>query len=208
MWKLISFGVVFSLIIGGCTYSVPNIAVMNNSNELTSEIREAGTFSLTNTSDNFTLFENWIYSISIGTIFNLTISLDGNSSSGLEIKYVGTGDPQYYWEGIQEFSIHPNETHSELYVNHYVSDVTPLFNFQYYLIEPDKSASGTYCLEQTHPGYAVTVGTGNLYVKNITLWLEQLSSTQISYSSPVLVVLTVVFCVYSLKLITKKEKNP
>ena len=42
----------------------------------------------------------------------------------------------------------------------------------YSLSDPTKKARGTYTIEKTNPGYSVFVGTGNIYVGNITAWLE------------------------------------
>ena len=135
---------------------------------------------ISNSSNQPYLLDPIILGNTIGQTFNVTIILHDSSSSGINIELAQYSS--YSFEGMEEFTVTPNETHSELYVNHFVSDLSPWFNFQYNLVIPEKNASGEFKIEQTHPGYPITGPdqTGDLYVGNITAWLLTQSQTTTS----------------------------
>ncbi len=140
--------------------------------EMTNTIR-AGSFHISNTSDYHTLIEPEIYGLAIGHTVNVTITLHDNSSTAVNFSVSS------WYKGEAEFQVNPNETHSELYVNHFVSDDAHSLDLEYCLAESEKNASGMYQVEELHPGYHVNVGTSSLYVHNITAWLERQSTLTI-----------------------------
>lgn len=157
-------------------YDTPSLISPISNNRIAQTI-EIGSFYLTNTSENFLLLEKRIYSSYIGTTWNLSIQVDINSSSGINVtlRQSQSRIPKI-WEGCPEFQVNPNESRSELYVNHEVSDDLQDINFQYSLLKPSRNASGYYQIEVTHPGYPVDwdlVKTGTYYVANITAWVEK-----------------------------------
>lgn len=146
------------------------------------DLIEKGSFSISNTTDSYVLFENLVCTTMIGTTWNLTITVDSFSSS--EVNFTFESSAREWFEGVKEFQVSPNNTISELYVAHGVSDDIPHFNFHYTLVESVKKASGTYQIDRIHPGYPVNVGTGHTYIPNITAWLEgQSKTTSVSTSS-------------------------
>lgn len=154
-----------------------NIGTNSGTTNRSTIIIETGSFSMTNTSEKYTLLNDIIYSMAIGTTWNLTIVIHGNSSSRVSFSFNSIdGIPLDYWEGTKNFVVSSNETRSEQYVSHCVADESPGFNFQYTLVDSTKNASGMYKFEKIHPGYSVNVGTGHLYVPNITAWLFTRSS--------------------------------
>jgi hypothetical protein len=137
----------------------------------------SGNFSLSNTPESALLFSFGISGI--GLTYNLTISLQSNSTSNVSFSiFNNTGK---HIEGWKIFTLSPNETRTEMYVSHYTSDVIPLRSAYYQLIDGTKNASGTFLLQEVHGGYnipTVTIVTGPIYIENITAWLESLSRTK------------------------------
>ena len=174
------------------------------------QVIEAGTFSVANSTENFTLLKDMVYAISfIGTTWNLTTSLHGNSSSAIGIFFVGSSDNLGSdFVGTGYFVINPNESVTEQYVGHTASDDLPGFNFQYFLSDATKNASGRYQVTLIHLGYHVTVGTGHLYIRNITAWLERMSSTPSSVVSSGFLLLAILINFSIFIICLKKKKRP
>jgi hypothetical protein len=142
------------------------------------KVIDEGFFTLENTSNHEILLDSEITIGTIGRTFLFTVTLYANSSSAVHISFYGY--PNNWFEGEKEFNVYPNQTRSEIYVSHGVSDDTPYLGFEYYLVEPEKNASGTFEVLETHPGYPVDVGTSHIYVENITMWIEAQSSESMS----------------------------
>ena len=183
-------------------------AVRSFGNQEVPILIRAGSLIISNSSSQQDLFESPILGQKIGQTFNVTISLQGNSSSA--IKIVLASYSVLNFEGAKEFTVTPNETHSELYVTHFVSDLSPWFNLQVNLFEPENNASGLFQVEQTHPGYSVYGGqTGDLYVDNITAWLltqsqsTSQSTTSVTQATPLTSSLVVIFVL----LISRSKRN-
>ena len=123
---------------------------------------EIGSFQLYNTSEHNILLESDIYSLSrINKIWNLTISVHSNSSTGINISIVRYGgNPGPYITGTENFQVMVNETHSELYTSILVCDYVQTTNFYYFLSNPNGNSSGTYSIEVIDGGQAVTPGLG------------------------------------------------
>ncbi|MHA1995275.1 MAG: hypothetical protein ACW97Z_12095 [Candidatus Hodarchaeales archaeon] len=137
------------------------------------------TFSIANTTSSQQLCQEYDSTCCIGTTWNITIYIHANSTSTINFEFYPQ-DPNRIpeiWEGKKSFEVAPNETYSGEYIQHVVSDNVGHWWIDYSLSDPTKKASGTYTLEKTNPGYSVFVGTGNIYVGNITAWLESQGQT-------------------------------
>ena len=121
----------------------------------------------------------------IGSTFNLSISLSSNSTSGVHFVF-GAYDYYAYWEGPKEFDLAPNESYNAIYVQHFASDAGAPFWIDYSLTTPTLNASGMFSIKRIHVGYFVNVGTGELYIENITAWLlsQPKSTTTSSTTTP------------------------
>jgi hypothetical protein len=143
----------------------------------------------------------------IGTTWNLTVHLFSNSNSSVNITaqyYYFTRD--YWWEGAKFLVLHPGDTHSEIYISHITTDypVEPIFHIS--LLDSEGYAQGIYNLTLLHLGYSVDVGTGELYVPDISAWLDSSSSSSISFNtSPLLFDLFLLFPIvfFSRKILRK-----
>ncbi|MHA1978568.1 MAG: hypothetical protein ACW98F_05965 [Candidatus Hodarchaeales archaeon] len=174
MRKFKNIFICFCILLACLTSSTLNIKLGGKATSLPENTIITGLFGLTNTSESAKLFQKWIYTSTIGDTWNLTITLDGSSSSAVRFNLTTSGSiPQHYiaFEGTETFTVLPAESYWGLYIRHFVSDETPGFDFQYSLVEVNGSANGEYHIEQTFPGYPVNIGLGELYVSNITAWL-------------------------------------
>ena len=145
--------------------------------ETSSRIIETGFFSISNTSDQYTLFQETVYAtvMHIGTPWELSISVSSNSSS--KVAFVLLRQASRWFEGTEAFQVHPNETRSELYVSHCASDETAGFNFRYSLVDNQKDASGNYNITRIHFGYPVDIGSGDTCIWDIAAWLKDYNSS-------------------------------
>lgn len=137
------------------------------------------TFYMENSTDFYEFVKPTNYQPSIGTVWNLTVIVDSNSSSGILVtgywnNYIGSRD---YWEGDKEFSMLPGETHSGLYIAHAMADFPLDINFKAKLLDSVGNSSGSVWLILEEKGYDVDYGTGEVSVDNITAWLEKRSKT-------------------------------
>jgi hypothetical protein len=109
----------------------------------------------------------------VGSTWNVSIFLFPNSTSGLKFQF-GTifGGYYSYWEGPREFEVTPNQNYTVTYIQHHQSDAVVEWFLNYTLLESSMNASGTYSFFQTNYGYPAAIGTGEIYVVNITAWLE------------------------------------
>ncbi|MHA1169535.1 MAG: hypothetical protein ACTSRU_17045, partial [Candidatus Hodarchaeales archaeon] len=142
------------------------------------EYDKFGSFILDNTSEQKEMVGALPPLARIGTAWNLTVSVGGNSTSGVNITFhEHFAHVIDWWEGVKMFTVSPNQTRSEIYVSHAVADfpIEPMFYCS--LVESTGYASGDYQLLLIHGGYPFDVGTGETSVSNITAWLEELSST-------------------------------
>ncbi|MHA2096488.1 MAG: hypothetical protein ACW98F_17855 [Candidatus Hodarchaeales archaeon] len=108
----------------------------------------------------------------IGTTWNVSIYVHSNSTSAVEFQF---GSLESSWEGNRSFIVSPNNSYTSVYVQHLVSDNIGTWWIDYGLVNPTGNASGTFTVQKINEGYSVWVGTGHLYVSNITAWLESLS---------------------------------
>lgn len=131
-----------------------------------------GQFFIEKTSEHKTLNEA-IFSWGIGTTYNITITAESNSSSGVIFSVTSI----YFsksWDGLSEFQVFPNESFTTSYISHCMADEPPEVSFRYSLIDSSKNASGTYHILCVDPGYQVSIpgGTGYTCVTDISAWLE------------------------------------
>ena len=161
-----------------------------------------GRFSIANTSEQQAL-DVILFTSEIGATYNFTISVHSNSSSGILISFFA-GMPRD-WEGPLELRLDPDQSVTVSYVCHVTADVYDAAYFHYKLLESSKNASGTYQLEQVHPGYSAGfVGTSHLYVSDITLWLERQSRI---YGTPELAVGLFLLCIGLLVVISLLRRH-
>jgi hypothetical protein len=157
-----------------------------------------GRFFIANTSELQAL-DVILFTSEIGATTNVTISVHSNSSSGILVSF-STTRPKYYWEGPLELRLEPDQSVTVSYICHFTADQSNAAYFHYKLLESSKNASGTYQLEQVHPGYtAAFIGTSHLYVSDITLWLEHQSRI---YGTPELAVGIFLLCIGLLVVIS------
>ncbi|MHA2055499.1 MAG: hypothetical protein ACW99F_18120 [Candidatus Hodarchaeales archaeon] len=140
-----------------------------------SSIEAEGVFSIFNSTEEKELLETPIYGTAIGAAWNITILVYSNSSSGLNVTFFSF--IHEWWQGKRNFTINPSDSRSEIYIQHGMSDDPSPVNFKYSLINTTNQASGEYIINQTFSGYDTDVGTGHIYVSNITAWLEQMETT-------------------------------
>ena len=115
---------------------------------------------------------------SITNKFNLTITVEQNSTSSVQINRTGITNwyNPNYWEGPIEFSVNPGKLSVQTYISHYCSDTFDSYIVFFALItnsNASTSASGFFNVTELNTGiYPQECGTGNLYVSNITEWLN------------------------------------
>lgn len=120
----------------------------------------------------------------LGETWNLTISVDSNSSSGINISAF-----YQYWTGKTFFQILPGHFKTEIYVSGISIDTSNAYpRFKIALMNSTGNASGTYHTSGLYRGSCPDIGTGQAIggtPKNITEWLESLSSLTSEPSSSV-----------------------
>ena len=123
---------------------------------------ENGSFFLNNTSETNLLLESSIYALNlIGKKWNLTISVQSNSSTGINISVTRSGgNPTPYITGTENFQVMVNETRSELYTSILVCDYIQTTNFHYSLSNSTRYSTGTYSIVVIENGLVATPGTG------------------------------------------------
>jgi hypothetical protein len=146
--------------------------LVSESNSLGPQVLE-GNFFISNTSDQKTLFQ--LEFLGIGVTYNVTIRLHANSSSDVSFSLFPESGKRI--EGLKLFSLAPNDSRTEQYVSHWDSDGIPPRYVFYQLVDSTKNASGSYYVQKVHSGYSINVGTGDIYIANITAWLETPSQT-------------------------------
>ncbi len=132
----------------------------------------------------------------IGKTFSLTITVDGNSTSAVNVTaywnpYINESE---IWEGNLEFLVAPNCSHTEIYICHAVADYPLDLLFKASLLSKSASASGFYNITTLHIGHFFDVGTGFTSIDNITKWLQEISAptTQSTITFPLS--FSLVFC--------------
>ncbi len=169
----------------------------------TSMIYKEGNLSLSNTSEIATIMDYGVEEGNIGTTYNFTIQLDASSTSGINLTLIKMHD----WRGSPHiFPVVPGETRTVMYVQHSTADERGMLNLEYHLLNTSGTVTGTYQVRLVFGGYPVDIGTGGLYVEDITAWLRTRSQTKpstITFSfSPLMLLLLVYVYIYC-----RKKKN-
>ncbi len=123
-------------------------------------ISESGSFSLVNSTDQYRLLERNLFSFNIGTIWNLTIFIWSNSSTGVNItKVISGGYHRDSFSGPNAFQVAVNESYSAFYNSTSVCDYIQELNFNYCLLDPLGYVWGDYTVQKINEGVPVNVGT-------------------------------------------------
>ena len=161
-----------------------------------------GSFILSNTSEAVNMMTYGAQELNIGTIYNFTINMNASSTSGINVSLLSF----QLWRGSPHvFQVSPNENMTVTYTQHSTSDALDLLNLRYHLLNSSGTASGTYEVIRVSTGYPINVGTGGVYIDNITQWLIDRSKTtastplNITFSIPFLFLTIAVACSYRKK---------
>ncbi len=113
----------------------------------------------------------------VGETWNLTIKVEANSTSGVEVlyeKFTNSRIMWEYWVGALEFQVLPAQIQTETYVSHIEADTTDFPYFKLVLLNGSESASGSYTKIRVFEGYFIAeLGTGFTYVEDIEAWLQR-----------------------------------
>ncbi|MCK4848553.1 MAG: hypothetical protein KAT16_05995 [Candidatus Heimdallarchaeota archaeon] len=178
--KKILFGLIlFILLVSAQNYRITSTQSHNKEQRVSAIVSLTGSFSLDNTSESKTLVGgDGIIGSQIGETWDLTIDVHSNSTTNINFS-MSTYIPQW-WEGTKTFILNPNQTHTESFVLHCITDIIGhmSLDFLYELVESEKAVSGTYYLKKVNVGYPYSgFLTGPIYVSNITEWISSNSST-------------------------------
>jgi hypothetical protein len=163
--------------------SYTSIAESGKTNPLVlNDVYREGNFELSNTTEVVELMEYGAQENAIGRTYNITINLDASSTSSINLSLT----KHHSWRGSPSiFQMTPNETKTVTYVQHSTSDELGILNFDYHLLNTSGVAKGTYEVILVSIGYPADIGTGILFVDNITKWLiEQSQTSSTSLHSP------------------------
>ncbi|MHA1996349.1 MAG: hypothetical protein ACW97Z_17600 [Candidatus Hodarchaeales archaeon] len=138
------------------------------------------TFTITNTTSSQRLFEDGDHPSHIGITWNVSISTNSNSTTSLNFTFNATYPT---WEGPKSFELAPGTSFNAIYVQHLVTDAVGRWWIDYSLNDSTKSGSGSFSVQLTNPGYDVDRGTGEIYIENITAWLETQSQAKSTTST-------------------------
>jgi hypothetical protein len=147
-------------------------------------INLTGTFFLDNTSDQSYLCGASGSFPLVGETWNITIVVDLNSTSGVNVFYsTYYAIHQDYWEGVRQFTVLPNQSQTHMYISHVQIDTTAFPVFDIALTNSSGYARGSYIFEKVFSGYYLeNLGTGMTYVSDITVWLDSLESAALDFS--------------------------
>lgn len=114
----------------------------------------------------------------IGEKYNVSLNLDSNSTTAVNITVATESSNPNMWEGPPQFTLHPAESFTTIYISHVCGDnlgwIMPYFFLQ--LLNSTASASGSYLACVLSEGYShPDCGTGQALVINITQWLSEMS---------------------------------
>ena len=127
----------------------------------------SGRFFLNNSVSTLHLFD-YLGHYSITNKFNLTVTVEQNSTSSVQINRTGISKwyQPNYWEGPIEFSMNPGDLSIQTYISHYCSDTFDNYIVFFALItNSNASASGFFNVTELNYGiYPQECLTGNLYV--------------------------------------------
>jgi len=182
------------------------------------EDEKQGSFFLTNTSLSEEFVNTRGVMTTVGTTWNLTFSVDGNSTAGVNITVIPPSGYPFildWWEGEKTFIINPGEIVSVLYVSHAATDHSNSLQFHHMLVHDECNASGSYNLTLIDRGFVVDIKTGQTYISNITSWLDMISNNVDFTSSKVSIAteiyqssgLTLFLLICSFVLIRKKRRE-